>query len=223
MLARLLDVFAVIAVTVDVTGLMRELNALDVVGAAELVVEDAMLLVFASKLVLTAARLLAACVVSLVKLDAVDDTTGVSALNPEMEKLPPFKLDSVLESDEDSTLVVDETWLSIELSVAIAPETTFERRSVEVDGMTDDPRASAAADVTLDTIVEGIEATEVTACAAVLTTPVAAEARLLPRSVRLATGVPVVAVMVSTAEVKGAVIDEDAIEATDDVIVPSAS
>jgi hypothetical protein len=125
-----LAVLAKVVVTVDVTGLARLTSALDVVGTVALVAEAAMLLVLASKLELAVAMLLAVCEVSVTALD----TAGASEVNPEMEKLPPFKLVSVLESDVDSTLVVEETWLSIELSVAIAPETTLDSTSVEADG-----------------------------------------------------------------------------------------
>src|ERR1700761_4601910 len=104
----MLVVLARVVATVDVTGLARLANALDVVEVAP-VVEDAMLLVLDSKLVLAAAMVLAVCAVSVTALDATLDTTGATALNPEMEKLPPFKVESVFESDEDSTFVVAET------------------------------------------------------------------------------------------------------------------
>lgn len=60
-LAKLLEVLAASVDTVDVTGLASAANALDVVGAIELVaVEDVRWLVSESRLVLAETRLLAA-------------------------------------------------------------------------------------------------------------------------------------------------------------------
>jgi hypothetical protein len=197
MLATLLTVLARAVLTVDVIGLARETSAPDVVLTVELVAEAAMLLVLESRLEVAAAMLLAVCVVSVATLD----TTGATALNPELANLPPFRLESVFESDEDSTFVVAETWLSIEPSVVIAPERTFARTSVDADG-TDEP--SVVAVVALVKAAKGAETADVTVLATALTAEVVAVNRLPTTSVWLA----IVAADESAAAVKGLTIDD---------------
>jgi hypothetical protein len=108
MLVTVLTVLATVAV-VDVIGVRAAANVLEVVGSTALVVEATWLLVSVSKLVLAAMTLLVMCEVSVAAVETTLEVAGASTVNPEMGRLAPLRVDSVFDSDEDSTLVVAAT------------------------------------------------------------------------------------------------------------------